>query len=59
MGHDDSELAPNGAIALERLEAYSDPIQKLYRDVCWQGQALIEKKVKTFKRCLSRSAGGS
>ena len=39
---DDSELAPNGAIALERLEAYPDPVQTIYRDVCWQGQALIE-----------------
>jgi hypothetical protein len=38
----DSELAPNGAIALERLEAYPEPMQTVYRDVCWQGQALIE-----------------
>jgi hypothetical protein len=38
---DNSELAPNGSIALERLEAYPEPMQTVYRDVCWQGQALI------------------
>jgi hypothetical protein len=39
---DHSELAPNGASTLEHLEAYPEPMQTVYRNVCWQGQALIE-----------------
>ena len=39
---DNSELAPNGSTALERLDGYPEPVQTVYRDVCWQGQALIE-----------------
>ena len=37
-----AELSPNGSNTLERLESCAEPLQALYRDVCWQGQALLE-----------------
>ena len=39
---EDAELSPNGSKSLERLESCAEPLQRFYRDVCWQGQALLE-----------------
>lgn len=39
---DAAELSPNGSKTLERLESCAEPLQRFYRDVCWQGQALLE-----------------
>ncbi len=39
---DDAELSPNGSTVLDRLKSSAEPMQKVYRDVCWQGQALLE-----------------
>jgi hypothetical protein len=39
---DNTELSRNGANTLEHLESSAEPIQAIYRDVCWQGQALLE-----------------
>jgi hypothetical protein len=37
-----AELSVNAVSALDRLEASVEPMQTLFRDVCWQGQALLE-----------------
>lgn len=39
---ENAELAPIGAGVLKHLENSSEPLQSVYRDICWQGQALLE-----------------
>jgi hypothetical protein len=39
---DDGELSPNGSDVWTRLESSAEPLKTIYRDVCWQGQALLE-----------------
>jgi hypothetical protein len=38
----DAELSPIALNTLRRIESFGDPVETIYNNICWQGQALLE-----------------